>query len=255
MFQWMPENIKKCLRVPVRIVKLLISLWMVADVVSDAFNSKKYPDYSRETRAYDRAHTNGKNQRVHPDIVSYWYFVASVAVWFTTPAIFLAFVYGDPPYLLSLIGRKEDWKFPCVYCTMKAPAGYAVSVFFLYVAVPAIDICLGVKNLLCHESYKAETSATLNSVFFASNPSIRKESDAKFHAETPAWKTFEQLGEAIPQILLAITFYSKNCHWLDSEELIFGVATISLSGGRYLVRNCERLLGMREVRLLYGDYA
>jgi len=32
----------KCSRVTVRVIKLIISLWMVADMITDAFNTKRY---------------------------------------------------------------------------------------------------------------------------------------------------------------------------------------------------------------------
>ena len=45
----------------------------------------------------------------------------------------------------------------------------------------------------------------------------------------------EQLGEAIPQFVIAVVFYSKNYHWLSQWELIKGGATMTLSCGSILV--------------------
>ena len=51
----------------------------------------------------------------------------------------------------------------------------------------------------------------------------------------PILKLFEQFGEAVPQFVIAVTFYSKNYHWLEPNELIFGILTMTLSLGSILI--------------------
>ena len=46
------ERVKKnltcgCSKVTVRVIKFCISLWMIADIISDAINTKHYLDYAR----------------------------------------------------------------------------------------------------------------------------------------------------------------------------------------------------------------
>ena len=43
------------------------------------------------------------------------------------------------------------------------------------------------------------------------------------------------MDEAIPQFVIAVTFYSKNAHWLDSDEMLFGILTMTLSAGSILI--------------------
>ena len=69
----------------------------------------------------------------------------------------------------------------------------------MYFYVPAVDVLLGFKNLFCHEDYKDDVNNNIDG------------KDKKYgwykemcwnganHAKIPAWKLFEQLGEAVPQ--------------------------------------------------------
>ena len=92
---------------------------------------------------------------------------------------------------------------------------YAWSVFQVYLAVPGMDIYFGFKNLCCHASFK--------------------DNDAKRYAKMPAMKLFEQIGEAVPQFSIAVTFYTLNWHWLSPWDKTMGVVTMTLSAGSILM--------------------
>ena len=94
---------------------------------------------------------------------------------------------------------------------------YFVSVIQIYVIVPVSDIFWGIKNLFCHQSYK------------------ENKIDAVIHASWPGLKLYEQLGEAVPQFVIAVIFYYKNYDWLGSSELIFGIVTMTLSLGSIII--------------------
>ena len=57
------------------------------------------------------------------------------------------------------------------------------------------------------------------------------EYEAGSHAEMPAFKLLEQFGEAIPQFVIAVTFYANNAHWLPKSDFHFGIFTMVMSAG------------------------
>ena len=58
---------------------------------------------------------------------------------------------------------------------------------------------------------------------------------AEEHKYWPFLKLFEQFGEAIPQFVIGITFYSKNYHWLNENEVLFAIVTMTLSLGSIII--------------------
>ena len=105
---------------------------------------------------------------------------------------------------------------PFVY-TGKFFLAYAYSVFFVYLLVPGLDILFGFKNICCRVSFKKDKVAAEN------------------YAEMPARKLFEQIGEAVPQFSIAVTFYALNWHWLSYWDKKMGVVTMTLSAGSILM--------------------
>ena len=81
-----------------------------------------------------------------------------------------------------------------------------------------MDIYWGMQNLFCHQNYKYDQNEL-------------KDKYGNGHAEMPAKKLFEQFGEAIPQFVIAITFYANYAHCLPKADLIFGICTMVMSGG------------------------
>ena len=73
----------------------------------------------------------------------------------------------------------------------------------------------GLQSLLCHEKYE--------------NDKVDGEGK-EYHASMPAHKVYEQFGEAIPQLVIAVTFYANNAHWLPQGDLLFGIFAIAISG-------------------------
>ena len=154
-----------------------------------------------------------------PDFVSYWYFMASMATWFTTPFLFMLFqsrlLGGKASF--GLKGLKQACH-PVVFYPIKKLVDYVVSVLWVYAAVPLLDICMGVNSLFCHETYK--TGGHKGQKVYS-----------EIHAFVPAMKLPEQLGEALPQFVIALVFFSKNAHWLSPWEMTLGCVTMTLSCG------------------------
>ena len=186
-------------KVTVRVIKLGISLWMIGDMIADGFTTQRYLQYAKDTR------TSWE--------VSYNYYYCASAIWAVMPVFAIPGAMNDdnlkPTFLRPL---REN----CVLVPLYFAAGvlwyYACSVIWVYLIVPMFDIFYGARNVFCHARYKEDGGA-----------------DA--HAKAPAMKLFEQLGEAVPQLTLAIVFYSKNSHWLPATEIHFGIFTMALSAG------------------------
>ena len=168
---------------------------------------------------------NWKAEDSQPDVVSYWYFVASVATWFMTPVVFMIFSrfyqYDGTNWLNPKSSKAFQLQYvlrekchPIIYYLIKALVYYFIFVIRVYIFVPVYDIYLGFENLFCHKRYK--------------------DSGTDIHAQAPALKIPEQLGEAIPQFAIAVVFFSKNAHWLRPWELILGGVTMTLSCGSIL---------------------
>ena len=116
---------------------------------------------------------------------------------------------------LNCLKDKSRLLLPLHYL-VKLVGAYTIAVFFVYLWVPLCDIMWGVQNLFCHDKYK-------------------KDVDAIMHADMPGYKLIEQFGEAIPQFVIAVTFYANNAHWLPSGDLQFGIFTMVMSAGSILI--------------------
>ena len=151
---------------------------------------------------------------MRPDKVNYAYFACSLAVWFVMPMLVipvaLTLGYGHETDCHNFMRHK--WYLRPLYYTQQLIMGYAISILAVYVYVPIGDIYFGFLNLFCHSKFK------LGSKSFN-------------HADWPAYKLFEQVGEAFPQFLIAITFYANNAHWLPRNDLYFGIFTMTMSAG------------------------
>ena len=146
-------------------------------------------------------------------IVSYGYFVASVTVWFTTPLSFMIVsLTGAHWYIPNLEGLREACH-PIVFHPIKLLVAYVSAVIWVYLIIPIGDMAFGFMNLCDHDVYKTEDK--------------RGNLPIDVHAKFPTMLLFEECGEAIPQFVIAVTFYSNNPNLLD----FWGVVTMTLSCG------------------------
>ena len=193
-----------------------------------------FPKETRNASAYPAAQGTGGLQRV----VSFWCFMASISVWFLTPLIFMPFGFwwglaGFPRINEEELEEVVDTTFTF---RLKRICAYISAVFWVYLYIPCRDIYLCFSSLLCHESYKENEE---------------DESNELPHALMPTLKLFEQFGEAIPQFVIAVVFYSKNFEWLDIGEWVMGVATMTLSCGSIVIGVTQGCRKQGRVRRFY----
>ena len=119
-----------------------------------------------------------------------------------------------------------------IYIMVKAILYYLASVLWVYIIIPVSDVVFAAKNVLCHEKFKG-------------NEYDRGNMDVM-----PILKLFEQFGEAVPQFTIALTFYLKNYHWLNSNELTFGILTMTLSLGSIMIGVVNGIIKEREENII-----
>ena len=105
---------------------------------------------------------------------------------------------------------------------------YPISAVSVYLLIPLGDIYFGFKNLCCHATFK-------------------EDDDDDIYAGMPALKLYEQFGEAVPQLTIAVTFYALNWHWLSHWDRGMGLGTMTLSAGSILMGVAKGGMIVREM--------
>lgn len=146
-------------------------------------------------------------------MVPYSYFIASCAT--LTLAPLLCFI--------ALCMFTDSFDFLGTSCCnpVKLVVGYLMSCAVVYIVIPLWDINSGFQNLFWHEKYKQrEEDEEIKSVK---------------HKDAAQLKLPEQIGEAVPQFIIAAMFYSKNSSWLSTREMWQGGLTMALSVGSIIL--------------------
>ena len=173
-------------------------------MIMDGVTTKKYWDMAHGV-TNDTSDSIGDEKQIS---VSIWYFVASLTVWFMTPFLAMWFLPHDFP---RLRGR-------AICNPFKILGAYWYAIGFVYFGIPSGDISFGLRSLFCHESYKNKETEY-------------EEKYNHWHSVFAAMKIFEQFGEAIPQFIIALLFYSNNSGRLYFNEMLIGGLTLTLSFG------------------------
>ena len=160
---------------------------------------------SRNITSSNYAETNGK------EAISYGYFYASVAVWFTPPLLFMLVSLTGAQWFIPNLDGIRDILHPVVFYPIKVIVAYGAAVVWVYLIIPIGDIAFGFMNLCDHEDYKNKDS----------NGNIPSDVHSKF----PTMLLFEEFGEAGPQFAIAVIFYTNNPHLLD----IWAVVNMAIS--------------------------
>lgn len=214
-------------RILKRVAPLCLALWMVVDMGLDlnqsinyhrhAFSSNgTYQDWSQENYFEKLNATNTTDIQT----VSKAYFYAATTVWFIPP--FLVSVLCS---LSSVIENKEYWAFsiflkfffkyeitfPYGRCfqsivgLLVLPLDIIASITLIYFVIPFMATKSALKILWEGDKFDSEE----NIVF---------KLPAKF---LPYLKCFEYLGEALPQLILALIFTANNWPFLLKNDVLY----------------------------------
>ena len=184
-------------------------MWVQVDVLLDARQTWTYHDHAYTNGTYNKwakdymRLTNSS----HEHSVSEGYFMTAMVIWFLTPILFaifwLYFIWEPIVIFNSFFNGKHD--FGCtnnhylkaVLAVLLFPIEIISAAFIIYVVIPYSSFKQAYKILMRHE-------------FRNDEPLIRSGAfpiESKF---LPFWKGFEFIGEAFPQLMLAMVFIVNN---------------------------------------------
>ena len=159
---------------------------------------------------------SNNTEDIKPDVVHWAYFRCSMAVWFIMPLLSIVQGWNTVDELLDC----QEGLNIFLYCLLlpirlfKPALAYVASAFFVYLYIPVYDMYLALLNLCgCERHYAKEIHENL----------------------MPVLKIFEQIGEAVPQLCIAATFYTLNWHWLSPSDKMMGMVTMTLSTGSVMM--------------------
>lgn len=215
-----------------RFSSLLLALWMVVDMCLDA--NQTYTFYQH---AYDRngtyntwalTHMNNTNSTYHHH-VSKWYFNIACTIWITPPALLSICL-----SLVNIFGLDEDefgyfspfgasaWVFG-KYSSIFKPFPYgksfnlSLTVLYFPIDIIASAVCIYVLMPL------AVLESGLTVAWYGKIKEDKTLAVGYNNELLPGFKMFEVIGEALPQILLALVFAANNYSFLSENDLILGI--------------------------------
>ena len=218
-----------------RIMPMFQATWVQLDVLLDARQTLIYYNYADPNGSYaDWAQDYmRKSNSSYKHTVSEGYYVTAIVVWILTPmllALFHMISKEKERRPLSFFSAIFDNKYEIESinnCCFKAllvvllfPVDVICALFFIYVMIPLASFKMAFKVLMRHEFGGLKNLIGIKSF--------------QLHSTVlPFWKGFEFLGEALPQLVLAVVFVVNNYDFaIESETLIglkeFEVTLISI---------------------------
>lgn len=203
-----------------RFVPLMLSIWMLIDIILDANQTATYYWHSFENGTY-KIWALGYGIRNETGVdhihqVSPWYLYVASAIWITPPFLLSGLsLFGEfRPLRFTYSMLEDDFninlpEFPSgkVFNTFATlilfPVDMLFSSVFIYIVIPAASL--------------------KSSLIIAWKGSIDEETNLVGVIDTsdlPVWKLFEHIGEALPQIILAVVFSSNNFPFLVAKDII-----------------------------------
>ena len=215
-----------------RMLPLLLAVWVKIDMFLDVRQSVTYYNHGTVDGAYAKWALKYQNERnsTYLHTVSKTYLVCASVVWITSPLLFSVFVLGAAKIpLIScniLTHCFFDYEIPELCKTRRNCCKIMVGIIFLpidmlassimiYILIPYMSLRRGVKIAWTGQDYANTDEIISNFDFDAS--------------ELTALKAFEFLGEALPQLILAIVFTSNNFPFLSETQTYFGANEFTIS--------------------------
>ena len=131
------------------------------------------------------------------------YFILCILTWVVGPIFVLLFFYSTE------LNVKEPWLW--LACGLPGILlGFIPALLFIYLIIPFCAIFYGFQGL-CMTASEIDEDNICASIFPSSN-------------QIAFWKLFEQVGEALPQFLLAVTFYINHSDYINTYDTLFGSA-------------------------------
>ena len=205
-----------------RLLPLMLSLWMHGDVGLDInqtityFRNSPYENGTYETWALQ--YQNSTNT-TYLESVSPHYFHTACAVWIIPPLLWAMFNLWDRGFPFTatnlFLDNYFDYQIKFSYGSccqifigiLVLPLDAVASFLWIYIVIPFASFQSGIKCALQGEEFDETDILFLN---------INT-------CDLPVLKTFEYLGEALPQLILAVLFTANNYAYLLENDVYLGI--------------------------------
>ena len=213
----------------------LLALWLWADVLLDVRMTRTYYNLSfGENGTWEEYHPiNGTNDGPIEHL-STGYFYGALTSWILPPTISAVVIY--PLWFLG-----GDWNgnvdmvnylLQKSCCDKRLPDSSSINIvykFALFVLVLPLHICIlaigvFITAIGIYVLIPLGAIATgLSIVYYKDAKEIKNETLRAFHKYLPFLKLFEHAGEAVPQLVLSLVFYTNNKDFVDESETYYGI--------------------------------
>ena len=211
-----------------RLVPLLQAMWVQADVILDGRQTWTYykhaqpndSDYAKWADDYMK-----ETNSTHKHTVSEAYFETGMAVWLLTPTLCALFPLVGDKEPLSVFNMLLDKDFlsnvknsylKVILLFMLLPIDILGAGVIIYAFIPAASLKRAFKILLKHEFTHVDDFFKVGGFTMDSR-------------SLPFMKGFEFIGEATPQLILAIIFIANNHEFMLQNFTVFGIPELYIT--------------------------
>ena len=241
---------KRCLGTPAKLLRLTLSLWMIADQISDGLQTKTYWDYAQPVNATEENITAKEDgiaidswEKLCDAKKSNGNISAEMAE--DSHGFLADFLEKFESEFHEKSGNKRPPKPITIWYFRFAVVVWVMPPLFYMVIVNAMVVDGGDDHLL--EMYTRRSprhlwmftipfdvikAAFVIYIVIPGTDIILGLSelflcrDHKRSKAMPGLKLFEQFGEAIPQVTIATIFYASNYTWLNSNDVLFDLDSL-----------------------------
>ena len=224
-----------------RFLPLCKAMWMIADLALDIRMTIKYREYASEYGAYHDWAVNHNDPLTNKtETVSDAYFYISFGIFFLPPLILSTFVFA------SFMGSQRENKDPKDFLIIRkikleTEHGWFTELICFPIWIVIFFFCY---IFACSMCYLFIPFVVLSIGLLRTCKKDLDGNDWISAENLPMWLIFENLGEALPQLCLSITFLVSNYPFIREFDTILGIqipvsviscvfSTVSLSTGIY----------------------
>lgn len=210
-----------------RLMPLFAALWVKMDMVLDGRQTIVYFDHGFSHGVYKKWALDYQNttNSTYLQSVSKGYFETASVIWIASPLLFsILMMIGDqkPMACVTRIASAHlnyeinlpDGKWCAIVLGVALlPVDFFAAFFLIYIGIPIIALKRGLIVAWTGEDYD-ETTEIMPDFYMK---------------DLPGSRAIEFLGEALPQLTLAIIFTANNYPFLSETQSYFGVTELTIS--------------------------
>ena len=208
-------RLMKILRYCWNLIKLFLAIWMLVDMVTDGLQAPKYyfnsPYWNSNHKCNSMTchHTDSADA---PLKLHGAYFPCCLAIWLISPLLYMIwFIFNfkskySEELEFELAYLRRNYCYPIVILPI-------ASILIIYVKLP-FDV---IRHALADLGWIPKKWASFGRTKYLEFAQVDAATNNTFT------KFFEQFGEAVPQLALALTYYTNNQNYINQTEFkVFG---------------------------------